>query len=330
MVRLDSKQYGFLKTHPQLGEQLVFLTLSGSIGYGTNRDGSDIDLRGVTIESKDTLYGFQRFEQYEDSNTDTVIYGLKKFVNLAMKANPNILELLGTKEEHLVYQSPIGISLRENKHVFLSKRVVDSFGNYATAQFRRLQNALVRDHYPIEEKERHILQTLNKQISHFNQNYEPIKPGGLILHRQNSGGELSEIVMDIAIKDYPLRDFVNIYAEMSNIVRDYDKLNHRNRKKDDGKLAKHAMHLVRLYLMGIELLKTKDIRTYRDGDLELLMAIRNGEMSFEEVFILVEKLENQFETASKLTTLPEEPDEIWIENWLIAMYESFYDHKQLI
>ncbi|WP_278286693.1 nucleotidyltransferase domain-containing protein [Clostridium sp. Maddingley MBC34-26] len=52
----------------------MYLTLSGSIGYGTNLDSSDIDLRGITIERKENMYGFQSFEQFEDTVTDTVIY----------------------------------------------------------------------------------------------------------------------------------------------------------------------------------------------------------------------------------------------------------------
>lgn len=45
--------------------------------------------------------------------------------------------------------------------MFLSKRIIDTFGNYAAAQLRRLENALARDHYPQNEKEKHIFNTLN-------------------------------------------------------------------------------------------------------------------------------------------------------------------------
>lgn len=33
---------------------------------------------------------------------------------------------------------------------------------------------------------------------------------------------------------------------MNNIVRDYDKLNHRNSKNDELHLNEHALHLIRL------------------------------------------------------------------------------------
>ena len=78
---LNRKEYEFLRLDENLGENIMYLTLSGSIGYGTNLEHSDIDLRGVAMERKESIYGFQNFEQMEDRETDTVIYGLKKYVS---------------------------------------------------------------------------------------------------------------------------------------------------------------------------------------------------------------------------------------------------------
>ena len=44
---LDTKEYEFLSTNPRLGSRIMLLGVSGSYGYGTNREGSDIDFRGV-------------------------------------------------------------------------------------------------------------------------------------------------------------------------------------------------------------------------------------------------------------------------------------------
>jgi len=49
----------------------------------------------------------------------------------------------------------------------LAKKMIQSFGNYATAQLRRLQNALVRDSYPQPVKEQHILNSIEAQMHHF-------------------------------------------------------------------------------------------------------------------------------------------------------------------
>jgi len=326
---LNKEEYKFINLNENLADNIIYLTLSGSIGYGTNLDNSDIDLRGVAIERKENMYGFQSFEQFENIETDTVIYGLKKFVSLALKGNPNILELLGTKDEHILYMNKYGKALRENKELFLSKRIINTFGNYATAQLRRLQNALARDHYPQEEKEKHILATINSQMNHFSSNYTEFPKGSIKLYIDNSNKQdkETEILMDIHIDKYPLRDFVSIYSEMSNIVRDYDKLNHRNRKKDDGKLLKHAMHLIRLLIMGTEILKTHQINTYREEEHNLLMDIRKGKYSYDELFKLVEIYDIKFKESSLSTTLPDEPNSKQVEELLISLYEDYYNMK---
>lgn len=327
---LNKEEYNFINSNENLGENIIYLTLSGSIGYGTNIDNSDIDLRGITIERKENIYGFQSFEQFEDAATDTVIYGLRKFVSLALKGNPNILELLGTKDEHIIYMNKYGETLRKNRGVFLSKRVIHTFGNYATAQLRRLQNALARDEYPKEEKEKHILNTINNQMNHFSSNYTEFPKGSIKLYIDKSDKKEAEILMDIHIDKYSLRDFKSIYSEMSNIVHDYDKLNHRNRKKDEGKLLKHAMHLIRLLIMGTEILKTHEINTYREKEHDLLMDIRKGKYSYDELFKLVELYDFNFKEASVNTTLPKEPDERQVEELLISLYEGYYNGTRKI
>ena len=327
---LNKDEYKFIHLNENLADNIIYLTISGSIGYGTNLDNSDIDLRGVAIERKENLYGFQSFEQFEDTETDTVIYGLKKFVSLALKGNPNILELLGTKDEQLIYMNKYGETLRKNKELFLSKRIVNTFGNYATAQLRRLQNALARDKYPQEEKEKHILGSINNQMNHFSTNYTEFPKGSMKLYidKSNKQDKETEILMDIHINQYPLRDFARIYSEMNNIVHDYDKLNHRNRKKDEGKLLKHAMHLIRLLVMGTEILNIHQINTYRTEEHDLLMDIRKGKYSYDELFKMVELYEFKFKQASLSTTLPEEPDKKQVEELLISLYEDYYNNSK--
>lgn len=326
---LNKDEYKFIHSNKKLGDNIIYLTLSGSIGYGTNLDNSDIDLRGITIERKENIYGFQSFEQFEDAETDTVIYGLKKFVSLALKGNPNILELLGTKDEHIIYMNKYGELLRKNRELFLSKKVIYTFGNYATAQLRRLQNALARDQYPQEEKEKHLLNTINNQMNHFSSNYTEFSKGSIKLYIDKSDKKEieSEILMDINIDKYPLRDFISIYSEMSNIIRDYDKLNNRNRKKDESKLLKHAMHLIRLLIMGTEILETHEINTYREKEHDLLIDIRKGKYSYDELFKLVELYDFGFKEAAVNTTLPKEPDEGQVEELLISLYEEYYNLK---
>lgn len=107
---VQREEYDFLRTNKHLGSNILFLTLSGSHAYGSNVEGSDIDIRGVAGSPE--ILGFNRFEQAIDNRTDTVIYAVNKFVGLLAQGNPNIIELLGNDPELLAIRN--GKYLRED------------------------------------------------------------------------------------------------------------------------------------------------------------------------------------------------------------------------
>ena len=268
--------------------------------------------------------GLSSFEQFEDRATDTVIYGLKMFINLCLNSNPNVLEILGTKPEHLLVITKEGQLLRDNIDLFLSKRAIQSFGNYATAQLRRLQNALARDNYPQAEKEQHILNSILGQMEHLKRTYKNFTNSEINLYIDPSDKEEmdTEIFIDINLKHYPLRDLKNIYSDMNNIVKDYSKLNHRNSKKDALHLNKHAMHLIRLLVTGTEILEGKGINTYREKEREFFLDIRKGKYSYNELFKMVDKYEQRFKLAAENTLLPDEPDYKRVEELMLEIYSK--------
>ncbi len=324
---LNTTEYSFLKEDKHLGNNIMLLTTGGSHAYGTNVEGSDIDVRGITLSRKEELLGLSSFEQFEDKNTDTIIYEFNKVARLLLNCNPNIIEIMGTKEDHILILSNEGKLLKDNIDIFLSQRVIQSFGGYATAQLRRLQNALARDNYPQIEKENHILNSIINQMNHLKEHYEQFTSDDISLYIDDSSKDNfeKEIFMDISLKHYPLRDFKNIYSEMSNVVKDYNKLNHRNKKKDDLHLNKHAMHLLRLLIMGTEILEGRGINTYRETDREFLLDIRNGKYQNDdgsyskEYFELVDMYEKKMQYAAKNTNLPTLPDMKKIDELVIEI-----------
>lgn len=72
--------------------------------------------------------------------------------------------------------------------------------------------------------------------------------------------------------------------------------------------TKHAMHLIRLLISGIHALQTGEIRVDVGENRDLLLNIRDGEWSFDEVRKYALQLDDEFQTAFDRTTLPEQPD----------------------
>lgn len=114
---LANKDYSFITENPILNSNIMLLCYGGSHAYGTNIESSDIDLRGVVFNPTNTLLGNETFEQFEDKNTDTVIYGLNKYIDLLLGCNPNVLESLGCKPEHYFIISPEGQLLLDNRKI---------------------------------------------------------------------------------------------------------------------------------------------------------------------------------------------------------------------
>lgn len=322
--KLNTTEYDFLRSNEHLGDNIILLTTGGSHAYGTNVETSDLDIRGIAIEREKEILGLSNFEQFENKETDTTIYGLKKVIGLMLNCNPNIIEMLGTKQEHLFVYSKEGEILRNNIDLFLSKKVVNSFGGYATAQLRRLQNALARDSYPQKEKEKHILNSVENQMNSFEERYQSTTEDELKLYIDKSQKEEydDEIFIDIKLKHYPLRDLKSMYSEMNNVVKDYSKLNSRNKKKDELHLNKHAQHLIRLLIMGTEILEGKGINTYRYKDKELLLDIRNGKYNYDQIFEMVNEYDKSFKYASDNTHLPQKPSYDKVEELLINIYKG--------
>lgn len=313
---IEREDYQFLRTDRHLGKHIILLGLAGSYSYGTDNENSDIDIRGVALNSSSDLLGLTDFEQYVDEHTDTTIYAFRKMVQLLLSCNPNTLELMGLNPEHYLYLDDIGRRLVDSTELFLSKRAIQSFGGYADAQLRRLQNALARDACPPGEKEQHIFNSIKNAMYDFKRRYEKFEDGSIRLYTDKSANPCldTEIFMDVSLQHYPLRDYRNIWNEMNNIVKEYDKIGKRNKKKDDNHLNKHAMHLIRLLMMAIDILEKQKVQTYRKKEHGLLMDIRNGKYQKEdgtfcgEFYEIVADYERKLERAAADTELPDGPD----------------------
>lgn len=321
----QNSDYKILFENPYLNENIHYLSLGGSQAYGTNTETSDTDIRGFFLEQSSDLLGLIKpNEEYVYRDIDTTLYSFKRFMTLLSNCNPNIIELIGTRNSEVIYQSDLAEEIRKNYHLFLSKKAFKTFIGYATQQLRRLENALARDTYPQAEKEFHIQKSIEGQFLSGGMP-ETIPFSAFSFETKDSKKEEleKEIYVSINLKSVPLRDLLNTESVFSNTLRNFGKLNHRNNKKDANHLNKHAMHLIRLYYMGIDILEKEEIHTYRDKEHDFLMAIRNGKVSYEEVFKVQKELEKRIFIAYENSKLPEEPRIKEISDFTVKMFKKY-------
>jgi len=129
---------------------IIYRCIVGSQAFGLSSETSDIDRRGIYLPPAElhwSLYGVP--EQIEKDPTQEVYWELQKFLTMALKANPNILECLYTPlVEHA---TPLARELLDHRHRFLSKLIYQTYNGYVTSQFKKLEQDL-RAHGKIKWK----------------------------------------------------------------------------------------------------------------------------------------------------------------------------------
>jgi len=107
----------------------------------------DIDLMGVYLAPLEYYVGLGLGRRYRKSiekfvgKYDVVHYELRKFVNLLIKSNPNVLSLLWLRDNHYIHKTYWANKLIENRNLFVSKLAYQSFTGYAYAQLKRMEHA---------------------------------------------------------------------------------------------------------------------------------------------------------------------------------------------
>lgn len=220
-----------------LQRHVIYRCIVGSRAYGLDDSESDTDRRGIYLPPAQmhwSLYGVP--EQLDYNATEEVYWEAQKFVVLALKANPNVLECLYTP---LVESAtPLAIELLDLRGRFLSKMVYQTYNGYVLSQFKKLQ------------------------------------------------------------------------ADIRN--------------KGDVKW-KHVMHLLRLLLAGVKALGECHVPVHVGSNRDRLLAIKRGEIPFEECEAWRRELHREFDMALTNTKLPERPDYEAANGWLLCARRSMVD-----
>lgn len=112
--------------------------VAGSHAYGLNRPDSDEDRRGIfVVPAAAYLSLTEPPDQLSDEKSDITFFALRRFVQLASGANPNMLEVLFAPPENVVRSSPHIEPLLRNRAMFLSRACFQSHVQYANSQIHK-------------------------------------------------------------------------------------------------------------------------------------------------------------------------------------------------
>lgn len=121
---------------------IIYRCKVGSKAFGLDNASSDDDLRGIFLPPADRHWSLYKIPEQIEIKTevdDEVYWELEKFLKLALKANPNILETLWTPI--VLDMHPVGEKIRTNRNAFLSNHLYKTYSGYVLSQFRRMKNA---------------------------------------------------------------------------------------------------------------------------------------------------------------------------------------------
>ncbi len=157
-----------------LYDRVIFRCIIGSRAYGLDDDKSDTDYRGIFLPPAElhwSLYGVP--DQLECYETQEHYWEFQHFLNLALKANPNVLECLYTPL--IEKTTPLIDELLQMRTIFLSRLVYQTYNGYVMSQFKKMQSDL-RNQGQVKWKHvMHLIRLLISGISVLKDGFVPVR-----------------------------------------------------------------------------------------------------------------------------------------------------------
>jgi hypothetical protein len=291
-----------------IGKHTVYLARHGSRAYGTSTPESDLDIKGFAVAPKLYTLGFaHKFEQYEEHGADSpegpldsVVYDIRKFCRLAADCNPNIIEVLFIDDSDVLTLHPAGKLVRDNREAFLSKKARITFSGYAVSQLKRIKTHrgyLLNPPTHKPTREEFGLAVDMKITADMMGAFDKVTAGGEAVDPN---------VMELVAREKRYKAALERWNQHESWKAN------RNEKRaaleaEHSYDSKHAGHLVRLLRMCREILTGKGVIVRRPDAAELL-AIRNGEWSYEKLIEWAEREDGEMRALYDASTLPDEPD----------------------
>jgi predicted nucleotidyltransferase len=124
-------------------QDVIYSCVVGSRAYGLAGPDSDVDRRGVFLAPATAFWRLDPAPTHRDGpRPEELHWELARCLSLALSANPTVLEVLWSPL--VTHVTDVGRGLLDLRPALLSRRVADTYGRYAAAQFAKLSAARSR------------------------------------------------------------------------------------------------------------------------------------------------------------------------------------------
>lgn len=349
----------------QLKERGLILLecVSGSRAYGLDTPSSDTDIKGVFILPKKDFYSMQYIPQVSNDTNDIVYYELGRYIELLGVNNPNILELLNTPKESILYKHPFLGDINSND--ILSKLCKNTFGRFAVSQIKKAKGLNKKIVNPIDKERKGVLDfcfvnyldgSINlkkfleiKRWIHqdcgligipnmkniYGIYHSPDQQfKGIVKHENSNDVTLSSIPKDSKQEGvlYFNKDGYSKYCKDYKAYWDWVEQRNDVRYKNTeshGKNydAKNMMHTFRLLEMAIEIGRDNEINVKRP-DRDFLLKVKSGGYEYNDLLERANLKQLEMEKAFESSSLPEIPAISKLNSLSFTIREQLYKEME--
>ncbi|TAF63130.1 MAG: nucleotidyltransferase [Cytophagales bacterium] len=352
-----------MQTRPvNTNQKIILECISGSKAYGLDTPTSDTDIKGVFLLSQKEFYGLEYTPQVSNETNDVVFYEFRRFMELLSLNNPNILELLNTPSEHVIFKHPILQCIEPS--TVLSRLCKDTFGKFAYTQIKKAKglNKKILNPMTLERKNLlHFCYINHEQgaiplLAFLEHNQWQPEHCGLvgIPHMKNLYGlyydkqanfngiikqeNATEVSLSSVAKELKPMAFLYFnkegYSAYCKEHREYwqwvEKRNEERYQntKSHGKNydAKNMMHVFRLLEMAHEIATENKINVKRPNR-EFLLEIKAGNYEYEALLEMAEQKRKAMEKAFEQSNLPEKPNREFLNALTYEIRKALYQEK---
>ena len=315
MLLNDLEKRELIKPPPFLVSNTHYLCRMGSVSYGVASGNSDQDIYGVCIPPRDYIFppnyieGFDNrdltFNQWQQHHIkdpsanggkggvyDFSIYSIVNYFRLALDNNPNVLDSMFIRREHIIHSTPAWENVRANNKAFLHKGVVHKLLGYSYSQLAKAKNCIASLQEILKFEEDH---GIPHSTTH------------------------KDAVYNITYKDQKeYSDYIKLWeAGLKKTTR-------FEAQKIAGQDNKFLYHVFRLADQAEYILNNHDLDLQEPSRVEKMKAIRRGDISFEDIVKDFENSEKRLRDLYVSSKLRMYKDTVTIRNLLLTTLESHY------